>query len=707
MGQLSFFIAIVAACLLWSAAFTAAAARTRPGWLRWILLAAALIAPPLALAPLVLITGGFAVLGFETNWFAATFTSLLAAAIGGAWIVIAGLAPRATPAAAAWPLGGLAAMCVLAKAVAAGILLIIDSDVAAEGRRLRIEAAEIVAAALPPAPAPDDDAAPLYQRAFAAIAADTSLDAPQSAFWTSLMTDAETPQVAAILARHVATLDLLRRAADKPGCRFDRDWSRLSIDMQLPEIREMRQASLLLMLAARTAAADGDGAEALADVVHIHRLGMHVAGEPLLVSGLVGRALDAVAIQTLADVLPRLERDDLPRLDAGPVREIVGPPMTFQRAFLGEEALGLATLAGLADGTRETSTLAALRGLSAEPTERPFDEPLSLLYRCFLLPADITTPGIRDQVATQGGGAARRSRRARGGDASAAGGRHASHCARPRHDPRPAPRPLHGRRRSRRQALGHRLGGVLGRARWRGRRRSAAGGLRCRRRKRRCGAEALRHLAALRASTIASDARSGTAWPLVPGTAHTATGLSRNASAGLPPPSEPGGRESRYYREHPMVDGPLRRFGVAHALFVGRSLRPSGPLFTRCWLRFRRTDPPHGGSVPSFTCQQRRLSGHGQSLTDAATSDVNSIMLGVVVEPGLVDEILPERLLLLDGLGGPGRFSPGRRRGILFASRVPSPRCGGFCHDVPDDPSSAGRVRFRRRPDRPDRGPRR
>ncbi|MFN9369325.1 MAG: hypothetical protein ACK6CT_11270 [Planctomycetia bacterium] len=390
MGQLSFFIAIVAACLLWSAAFTAAAARTRPGWLRWILLAAALIAPPLALAPLVLITGGFAVLGFETNWFAATFTSLLAAAIGGAWIVIAGLAPRATPAAAAWPLGGLAAMCVLAKAVAAGILLIIDSDVAAEGRRLRIEAAEIVAAALPPAPAPDDDAAPLYQRAFAAIAADTSLDAPQSAFWTSLMTDAETPQVAAILARHVATLDLLRRAADKPGCRFDRDWSRLSIDMQLPEIREMRQASLLLMLAARTAAADGDGAEALADVVHIHRLGMHVAGEPLLVSGLVGRALDAVAIQTLEDVLPRLERDDLPRLDAGPVREIVGPPMTFQRAFLGEEALGLATLAGLADGTRETSTLAALRGLSAEPTERPFDEPLSLLYRCFLLPADIT-----------------------------------------------------------------------------------------------------------------------------------------------------------------------------------------------------------------------------------------------------------------------------------------------------------------------------
>lgn len=301
--------------------------------------------------------------------------------------MIAGLTPHATP--AAWPLVGLAAMCVLAKAVAAGTLLFIDNAVAAEGRMLRVEAAHIMAAALPPAPAPDDNAASLYQRAFAALAADTTLDKPMSPFWTSPMTDEAAHRVAAILARHAATLDLLRRATDRPGCRVDRDWSRPSIDMQLPEAQEMRQAALLLMLAARTAAADGNGAEALAAVVRIHRLGLHVAGEPLLVSGVVGRASGAVAIQTLADVLPRLEQDDLPLLDADPVRDVVETPITFQRAFLGEEALGLATLAGLADGTRGTSTVAALRELSAEPTERPFDEPLSLLYRCFLLPADI------------------------------------------------------------------------------------------------------------------------------------------------------------------------------------------------------------------------------------------------------------------------------------------------------------------------------
>ena len=31
MGHLFFYLAVVAACLLWSAAFTAAAARSRPG----------------------------------------------------------------------------------------------------------------------------------------------------------------------------------------------------------------------------------------------------------------------------------------------------------------------------------------------------------------------------------------------------------------------------------------------------------------------------------------------------------------------------------------------------------------------------------------------------------------------------------------------------------------------------------------------------
>ena len=172
MGHFFFYLAVVAACLLWSAAFTAVAARTRPGWIRRVLIAVAVAVPVLALLPWVVTTALLAfVARLETNWFAPTLTACLSAVIGGAWIARAGLTPRAAPAAAAWPIVGLAAMFVLAKAVAAGTLLFIDNAVAAEGRMLRVEAAQVMAAALPPAPAPDDNAAPLYLRAFAKLAA--------------------------------------------------------------------------------------------------------------------------------------------------------------------------------------------------------------------------------------------------------------------------------------------------------------------------------------------------------------------------------------------------------------------------------------------------------------------------------------------------------------------------------------------------------
>jgi len=391
MGHFFFYLAVIAACLLWSAVFTAAAARTRPGWIRYILLAVAVVVPVLSLVPWVGLT---AILAFNArlgaNWFAPTLTALVSALIGGAWIVRAGLTPRAAPAAASWPLVGLAALFVLAKAVAAGTLLFIDNSVAAEGRMLRVEAAQIMAAALPPAPAPGDNAAPLYQRAFEALAADKTIREEHSPAADPLTADPASPEVAAILARHSAALDLLRRAADKPGCRFDRDWSRPSIGMLLPEVQEVRWAARLLALAARKAAADGDATVALADIVRIHRLGLHAAGEPILVSGLVGQAIDNLALTTLAAVLPRLEKADLPRLDGEPFRDFVETPIRYQRAFLGEEAFGLATLGDLADGADGVTALELLRSVSEPPTSFPFDGPFSFLYRCFMLPADIT-----------------------------------------------------------------------------------------------------------------------------------------------------------------------------------------------------------------------------------------------------------------------------------------------------------------------------
>jgi len=384
MGRLIFYLAVVAACLLWSAAFTAAAARSRPGWIRWLLIAVAVAVPPLALTPWVWFTGGLAAIGLQTNWFAPTLTACLSAVIGGAWIGCAGLSPRAAPVAATWPLVGLAAMFVLAKAVAAGTLLFIDNAVAAEGRMLRVEAAQIISNALPPAPSAEDNAAPLYQRAFTAVALDKEVDELVTA-------DVASDEVTAMLERHAAALELLRRATDKPGCRFDRDWSRPSIDMLLPEVQAMRRAARLLTLAARRAAADRRRRRrAGAGRRRPHPPARDARCQRTDPRQRPRRAGDRRRRETLADVLPQLEKSDLPLLEKESLRDFVATPIRFQRAFLGEEAFGLATLADLADGARETSSMELLRSIADEAKTYAFDAPLSLLYRCFLLPADIT-----------------------------------------------------------------------------------------------------------------------------------------------------------------------------------------------------------------------------------------------------------------------------------------------------------------------------
>jgi len=394
MGYLMFFLAVIAACLFWSAAFVAAAARTDRVWVRRLLTGIAVVVPPLAISPWAGLTGALAFgVQLSTNWFAPTVFTLISAVVGGLWIRAAGLARSSSGGlvAEAWPVVGLAALFVMAKAVAGGTLLFIDNAVAAEGRTMRIEAAQLMQAALPPAPAADDDAAPLFFRAFEAIAAEASFRDDESPVSRPSAADIAAPQVSEMLERQAGTLDLVRRAADRTGCRFVRDWTRPSISMVLPEVQELRQAARLLALAARREAADGDAAAALRDVVRIHRLGMHAASEPILICGLVGQATDWLALQTLADVLPTLKEQDRALLEGPAVRDLVGTPLAYRRHFLGEESFGLATLGDLADGGQGMSELAPLlKSLNGPPAgDWLRAEPISLIYRCFLLPADI------------------------------------------------------------------------------------------------------------------------------------------------------------------------------------------------------------------------------------------------------------------------------------------------------------------------------
>jgi hypothetical protein len=236
---------------------------------------------------------------------------------------------------------------------------------------------------LPPIVADDENAAALHLQAATAIAADKEFDAEGSPI--DLEGDVMREEVATFLARHAATLDLVRRAADRDTCRFTRDWSRPAIDMILSEIQTIRSESRLLALAARRAAAEGRHADALADIIRIQRLSRHAAAEPILVSYLVGIALDREALTALADLLPRLGADDAALLDSPDVRDLVGRQLDLLPALYGEEAFGLATFAGFADGRLTTRELIGTD--QAGSTFGIFD--VGPGFRVFHLPGDL------------------------------------------------------------------------------------------------------------------------------------------------------------------------------------------------------------------------------------------------------------------------------------------------------------------------------
>lgn len=392
MGYFMFYVAVITACLLWSATFTASAARTERLWLRRLLVAVAVIVPALSLVPFVFLTGllAFGSRPLQTNWFGPTLTAALSALIGGIWIAIVGLSRPAFTShrvAAQWPLIGLAAMFVAAKAVTFGILLLIENAATARAPFLRLEAASIMQANLPPAVADADNAATLYRPVFEMLRADKAIDGNTSPL-ISGTTDPNDPAVTELLDRHASTLALLRRAADREQCRFVRDWTRPSVDLRLPEILSLRTCARLLALAARGEAAAGKNVEALGDVARILRIGRQAANEPFLISSLVGMAIDKIALETLTGILPRLRKTDLPLLDEPGLGDALATVPPLGRALLGEETLGLASFADVADGTRGIDLIPLLTAVGPPPPPA-VGQPLLRLTRGFLLPGDI------------------------------------------------------------------------------------------------------------------------------------------------------------------------------------------------------------------------------------------------------------------------------------------------------------------------------
>ncbi|MFM7249400.1 MAG: hypothetical protein ACKO5R_05840 [Planctomycetaceae bacterium] len=399
MGHAAFFAAAALAGLLWTAACTAAARRLGRPLGRGLFVALGVALPILVLLPWLLATASLAVADIRPNWLAAVSTVVVGQLLGGILIAWRDLEAWGAPArpsvtnpnvASRWPVIGLFAMFLAALAAAIGTLLLLDQAVAAEVSAMRVEAGRLLQAALPPAPAAGANAAGLHVEAGAAIAAAPELAAVDGPLRDAGI-DVTGPVVGDCLARHAPLVDLIRRAADMPGCRFPRDWSRPAVSMPLPEVAASRDEVRLLALAARREAAEGRHAEAIADAVRIGRIGRQIGSEPILISWLVSLAIDATALSVVADILPRLGPDDDHLLDDPGLRDLVGSAPSLAAALAGEEAFGLSIFADHAEGH---GTLGVDDPDADATAPTPFS--LGVVWRVFLLPADVA--GYRERL---------------------------------------------------------------------------------------------------------------------------------------------------------------------------------------------------------------------------------------------------------------------------------------------------------------------
>lgn len=196
----------------------------------------------------------------------------------------------------------------------------------------------------PPLVPEAENAAPLYRQAFAAREIKHSEELKLDKL---LSQDARLDAAGqAILQRNQQALRLARRAAARPFCRFDSNWSQAvpPPEIPLPQYAEMRMLARLLRVQAVQDARSGDLKSALSNIHAIYRMSDHLSQEPLLIGFLLARALDAIASRALDDVLqiqsvPAAQGQafaaSLPRADLN---------RSFLHALSGERVFGLWTL---------------------------------------------------------------------------------------------------------------------------------------------------------------------------------------------------------------------------------------------------------------------------------------------------------------------------------------------------------------------------
>jgi hypothetical protein len=200
-------------------------------------------------------------------------------------------------------------------------------------------AAILITSVSPAVAYPPDNAAVLYYKAFL-ILEEPSEDVEK------MMTDLRdgkikpNDEIRQYLQENRHAIEFVETAATVPNCDWGYDISK-GFDVLLPELSKIRRMAFLLTDNAQVLAEQGDYKAALGKCLTIHKMSRHV-GDRLLISYLVGNAMNALASKHIGKILSQMP-DDVETLTwlKTQIYDITSRANTLKRALSSEREIAL------------------------------------------------------------------------------------------------------------------------------------------------------------------------------------------------------------------------------------------------------------------------------------------------------------------------------------------------------------------------------
>jgi len=373
--------------LLWVAALAACVGRVKRGWMPATLSPVVVGVPlfPLGTFVFAASTAKF-ISKVEPNWFGYALSLLLAYLIGASLILrrASRRHPGLPPAAAAWRRGPLALAWLLAGAVGYMTLLNMDLVIRARGALLSVQMQSVYLATLPAITSDAQNAAPMYERAFAILREDPPAGVDNPPFGKSDNFDPNEPATIAFLNRQATTITLLRRAAALPRCRFDQDLLDPDVALMLPTLNAEHNAANVLRLHAREEIAHGHASSAIDDAGAILRMSRQFGERPTVIAALVAIDIDAMGNKTLEEALGLVKSQN--ELSGLRLEELSSFGRMFQQALRGEERFGLAQFGNMPPERTEKGSVMEAQHINIASAKAGID---GAFVRVFFVDSDV------------------------------------------------------------------------------------------------------------------------------------------------------------------------------------------------------------------------------------------------------------------------------------------------------------------------------